>query len=161
MKITTPELEFLTAEYIGLRRNIIIPNVSWGFFMRREVDLLVITKARYLWEVELKVSKSDLRNDSKKAHGHRDDRIKRLYFCLPDYALDIDAVPERAGILVAKYSIEWKCWGIKELRPAKDNTSMPIDDSDYKRLLRLGILRVWSMKKKLNRRNNESHADGS
>ena len=52
-KVTTPELEYAVAQYIGIRTHLIVPNVSWGFLNNYEADLLVVTRARYLWVIEL------------------------------------------------------------------------------------------------------------
>ncbi len=50
--------------------NLLIPNVSWAFFARREADLIVITKKGYLDEIEIKVHASDIKADHKKKHNH-------------------------------------------------------------------------------------------
>ena len=66
--ITTTEMEVALAHYLNMRVNLIVPNISWGMFIH-ECDLLVITPAGYMWEVEIKVSKQDLSRDSKKRIG--------------------------------------------------------------------------------------------
>lgn len=66
-----------------------------------ECDLLVLTKSNVLQEVEIKISISDLKADSKKEHKHKSDYIKYLYFAIPDYLLQsaIDLIPSDAGII--------------------------------------------------------------
>jgi len=97
--MTSTDIELELANYFNPRSNLIIPNVSWGFNIH-ECDLLVVSPAGYITEVEIKISKSDIRADLKKRHKHFDTRIKRLFFAIPynlqDYA---DLIPEHAGIL--------------------------------------------------------------
>src|SRR5580700_7662207 len=68
------------------RRNYLaIPNVSYGFLFY-EADLLIVSKARYATEVEVKVSMQDWRKDfEKRKHkpGLRDERIKYQYYAAP------------------------------------------------------------------------------
>lgn len=90
--------------WVGKQKKAIIPNVSWGFHIH-ECDLLVVEKDLSITEVEIKVSKSDLKADQKKWHGHNSSRITRLYFAIPEYLFNdecISFIPSHAGILVIK-----------------------------------------------------------
>ena len=60
------EIEYHVSNYFDVLRNICVPNVSHGFNGLWESDLLIVTKARYLYEVEIKTSVADLRKDLKK-----------------------------------------------------------------------------------------------
>jgi hypothetical protein len=62
-----------------------------------ECDFLLLTKNRYLWEIEIKVSKADLIADKKKIHGHINSNVKRLYFALPHYMEDYIQYPGSGG----------------------------------------------------------------
>ena len=116
-KITTAEMECCVASFLNYRSNLIVPNVSWGMALH-ECDLLVITKAGYAWEVEIKVTKADLKKDSEKWHGHRSSRIKHLFFAIPTYLQDaIEYIPERAGIITVAPADE-KVWGRTRKIPA-------------------------------------------
>src|SRR5665213_2391523 len=66
------------------RRNyLVIPNVSWGF-LNYEADMLVVSKARYCTEIEVKISLQDWKKDfEKRKHRHRDERIKFQYYACP------------------------------------------------------------------------------
>lgn len=154
--ISTPEMEVALSTFLNYRVNLIVPNVSWGLSGLHECDLLVVSKAGYLTEIEIKISRGDLRADAKKWHGHESDRIKRLFFALPDY-LDhcLDMVPKRAGIILVRaednvpgvYPYHPKC---KEVRPAKRNpAATKISESDRYKVARLGALRIWGLKRKL------------
>jgi len=150
-------MECALSTYFNYRQNLIVPNVSWGMSLH-ECDLLIVSKAGYLTEVEIKVTRADLRADAKKWHGHNSDAIKRLFFALPDYleSIDcIDMVPERAGIIIIKpkdnvpgeYPYSPRC---REIRPAQRNkVAGKITDTDRYKVARLGALRIWRLKKKL------------
>ncbi|MEM5786538.1 MAG: hypothetical protein AAGU11_04420, partial [Syntrophobacteraceae bacterium] len=66
-KITAADIEVAVARHFHTTRNLIIPNVSWGFRgMGYEIDLMVVTESRYAYEVEIKVSAADLKRDAQK-----------------------------------------------------------------------------------------------
>ena len=152
-RITTPEMECAIACFLDYRLNLIVPNVYWGLSGLHECDLLVVSKAGYLTEIEIKITRADLRADKKKWHGHNSDRIKRLFFALPDYLEScIDMVPERAGIILVRpksnvagqYPYHPRC---REIRPAQRNkAAQKISDADRYKIARLGALRIWRLK---------------
>lgn len=65
-----------------IRQNIVIPNVSWGY-LNHEADILVLSKARYLTEVEIKRTWSDFMADFKKKHTHYDAKLSHFYYAVP------------------------------------------------------------------------------
>ena len=65
-----------------IRRNIVIPNVSWGF-LNHEADLLVISQQKKLTEIEIKRTWSDFMADFHKGHNHYDKKLSHLYFAVP------------------------------------------------------------------------------
>ena len=154
-KITTSEMEIALSTWLDYRANLIVPNVYWGMNVH-ECDLLVVSRAGYLTEIEIKVSRANLKADAKKWHGHESDQIKRLFFALPDYLEHcIDMVPERAGIILVRpmqqkdIDAGWspRC---REIRPAKRNpAATKISDADRYKIARLGALRIWRLKRKL------------
>lgn len=150
MKITTTEMECLVARFLNARANLIVPNVSWGMGLH-ECDLLVCTKAGYLWEVEIKVSKADLKKDAEKRHGHRNPKIKHLYFAIPNYLEDcIEHIPAHAGIITVAPA-DQKVWGrVKQIRaPETNRAATPLDYNARYTLARLGAMRIWSLKDNL------------
>lgn len=154
-RITTPEMEIALANHFGFRKNLIVPNVKWGLRLNNkpmhECDLLILTRSRYLWEVEIKVSKADLIADKKKAHGHINPNVKRLYFALPHYLKDcIQHIPDRAGvILVNKPRTRLSC---KVVRPAQIEKGYQLADKEELQMARLAAMRIWNLKQKLNDR---------
>ena len=154
-KITTPEMEVILAHHFKPQVNLVVPNVSWGF-LNHEADLLVMTKAGYLYEVEIKISISDLKADAKKRHCHESNKIKYLYFAIPKHMLEkgLPHIPERAGILV----VGEKSWKVTEHRAPVKNCSYKISNSDRYQIARLGALRIWGLKGGvISSRNSANH----
>lgn len=150
-KISTPEMEIALSSWFDYRQNLIVPNVHWGMNMH-ECDLLVVSRAGYCTEVEIKVTRADLRADAKKKHGHECRRIKYLYFALPDYLENcIHFVPERAGIILVRPRRENdynpRCRRLRSPQCRKHAPKMT--DLERYKVARLGALRIWDLKRKL------------
>ena len=64
------------------RSDIMIPNLSWGL-LPYEADFIVVSKAGYMTEVEIKRSWEDFKADFKKDHRHDDERIYYFAYCVP------------------------------------------------------------------------------
>jgi hypothetical protein len=151
-KITTIEIEERIANYFGVRQCIIVPNISWGMNMH-ECDLLVVRRSGVVIEVEIKVSRSDLKKDLEKGHNHKDDRIKELYFAIPDYLENcIEFIPEHAGILSLSRSgiYGMDILNIKRVREPKPNPHhQKFSQEEILNVARLGTMRIWALKRKL------------
>ena len=147
MKITTLEMEIILAERFNSRANLIVPNVSWGMDSH-ECDLFILTPAGYATEVEIKVTKADLRKDKLKKHGHFNPHIKYLYFAIPEYLRnDIEEIPEEAGIYIAeRYNGRWWCY---MHRQALKKSKYKYSDAERLKLARLGAMRIWGLKRKV------------
>lgn len=143
----TAEMELRVATHIGWRKHFIIPNLSFGLGFRHELDLAVVTKQNRLWEIEIKISRADLRADLKKWHGHLDNRITRFYFAIPEKLINcVDLIPDRAGVFVVREKF------VDEIKPAKINSdARKLTDQELSKLYRLAAMRVWSMKRKFMR----------
>ena len=84
-KLTTQRMEVILAQHFGIRETIVVPNVSWGL-INHEADLLVLKPSGWAEEVEIKISRSDLRRDLKKNRGRghmSSDLIWKLWFAVP------------------------------------------------------------------------------
>lgn len=147
-QITTAEMEIALATYFDYRRNLIVPNISWGLFLH-ECDLLILTKSGYAYEVEIKVSKADLIKDKEKEHGHKSNRIKFLYFAIPDYLLPHrEHIPKRAGIISIITHGHSK--GVCQIvRPPVVNSMYRFTDEERYQVARLGAIRIWGLKIKI------------
>jgi hypothetical protein len=158
-KISTAEIECRVASFFDPRKNIVVPNVSWGVSLH-ECDILVIRPSGYGIEVEIKISKSDLIADAKKHHHHHDrmGRISELYFAIPDYMKDsIEYIPEDAGILVlSRYDHYHYGLDLSILRKPKINKGRgKFTDAEMLKVAHLGTMRIWNLKSTLNSYNRK------
>lgn len=154
--ITCDEMEVALANHFDIRRNIIVPNVSWGFFDKHEADMLVIRNSGYAFEIEIKRSRADMKADFKKKHGHIDkkNRIVQLYYAFPKELLPKveELVPLECGIItVEKYPNSAATGYVKIHREAtRKKGAKKLTQKEQFKIARLGTLRIWSLKTKLN-----------
>ena len=153
-KIHAGHIECAVVDLFNYRVHICVPNVSWGFLRFHEADLLIIDKDNRLSEVEIKISLSDLKADFKKHHGHSDNKIGRLIYAVPDKLVEAakELVPKNNGIIRVKwneYSGYFVATWVRGCRHHK--LAKPITDSDAMKLMRLGCMRIWSLKKHNNK----------
>lgn len=156
MNPTIHDIEYAVAEYFGIRRNVIVPNVYWSLF-RHEVDVLVVRPSGHCVEVEIKRSMADLKKDFEKPHGHADHRIKQMYYCFPEAMLEkaLPLIPETCGILTVVnyttwYEPEKVRFRIRENRAAKNRPgAQPLTEKEVLNVMRVGVMRIWGLKKKL------------
>lgn len=139
------DMELALSSYFNYRVNMIVPNISWGLFIH-ECDLLIVTASGYAWEVEIKTNKQDLKRDAEKKHGHQNEKIKRLYFALPDYLQGCDElVPAHAGILKVS-----PCGFVDKVREATESkTPYQFSAADRFQMGRLATMRIWTYKKRI------------
>lgn len=144
------QMETAIANLWDVRRHIIVPNISWGMKLH-ECDLLILTKANYAIEVEIKRSKADLKKDVEKAHAHQSKRIKELWFAIPEQLKScMDLIPEHAGIILVKKrrtkSIIPQYRAIHQRLPVANKEAIKFSDAEAANLKRLGCMRIWSLK---------------
>lgn len=163
--ITTIEMEVGISKYFGVRQNIIVPNISWGF-MNHEADMFVVKKSGYASEIEIKRTKADLIADFKKPHRHIDslNRIQELYYAFPEsiYNTCKDIIPDGAGILTCD---KWyndmsriKKWVVTvrtKRKPTKNKSARKLTDKERLKIAHLGTMRIWSLKEKIIKSQND------
>lgn len=169
-----------------VRSHIVVPNVSWGL-LNHEADLLVMSKAGYLTEIEIKRSWHDFMKDFQKSHTHNDDKISCLYYAVPEiiamkvaeylYKLKttyssydkshsnpivtVDGFtehnPHHCGLITyGKHEVRGKKTATARIRfYAKKVGSYKLSQDEQFQLLRLGLMRVWNLKKKVSKLENE------
>lgn len=150
-------MEVAIAKYFGIRTHIVVPNVSWGFF-NHECDLFLIRKSGYGFEVEIKRSKADMMADFKKKHNHGDrkNRIVQLYYAFPKELLPKveDLVPEECGIITVEYHSydgkEYKGYARMHRDAKRRKGAKQLTKDEQLKIARLGTLRIWTLKEKLN-----------
>lgn len=153
--MTCLDIETAVAKMWNIRTHIIVPNVSWGLNLH-ECDLLIVTKSNYAIEVEIKVSKSDLKKDAEKMHMHESSKIKLLYFAIPEKMLNcIDLIPGKAGIIVIykreikQYDWQSDYYGNIVRQPQRNIQARALSDGERIKLLELGCMRIWALKNKI------------
>ena len=147
--MTTADIEIAVAQYFGAKgmnnRNIIIPNFK-GFWNDYEMDMLIVTPARYCYEVEIKTSIADLKADFKKRHFHDSDKIKYFYYAVPDeiyYSTYMPGMFENAGLFSIRNEKAYLMVTPKALNNYK------LTDKEYLHLGRILTHRLWKAKEKL------------
>lgn len=104
-----------------------------------EADFLYITKTRYLWEVEIKISIQDFRADLRKKHYHDHPDVRGFYYCMPwEMYLanreEVDTVCKDKGaglVVVDGRSIS------TQIKPKERRDIPPLDDFEMIFYLRL------------------------
>jgi hypothetical protein len=112
----------LIQEAIWGNRQIILPNTNQ---LIGESDLITVTNAKFAWEYEIKISRSDFFSDFKKVHRHyfdgkfhpqiekhsilkgetpfpRDRMPRRFYFVVPEGMVRDSEVPKYCGLIYVK-----------------------------------------------------------
>jgi hypothetical protein len=143
------DIEIAIAVLFGYVQNTIVPNVSWGAGLH-ECDMLIIRKSGHAIEVEIKVSKSDLKKDLTKRHGHKSARVKELYYAVPkklvDYAREI--LPADVGLIECYPSPQTGhavAWTVRPAKARRD--ARPFTPTEIGNVARLGTMRIWNLKR--------------
>lgn len=156
--MTVRDIEIAIARLFNYRMNIIVPNIRWGLFSTEmEADILVVRPSAWAIEIEIKISAADIKRDLKKrrhlyAKTWPDDfnLIQRKYFAVPLHLVENNHIPETAGII----GVNDQGFG-KIIRPAKINKqARKLTDAEIHQVLRLGCMRIWTLKETLNRKVN-------
>ena len=162
-------------DQFNLRRNIVVPNVSWGL-LNYEADFVSCSKSGYLTEVEIKRSWEDFQKDFKKDHKHDDPRVAYFFYCVPkkirERVKDMlyvqepqqngyvrivglkDGAPANVG-LITYDNHDWQGnetdWiGIDFVTMAgRRKWARKLSDQEQLKLAHLGCMRLWDLKKKI------------
>lgn len=156
-------MEIAVADLLDYRTNLIVPNVSYGWGLAHEADLIVVSPKNKVTEVEIKVSRTDLLNDLKKdKHTKPSKIIGRLIYAIPVELKEVflENFPRHYGLITVAWTEEYgwrnnKRVIVKVGYKAKwehqvnySKTVQPIDDKKKMELQRLGCMRIWSLKAK-------------
>ena len=147
MKLHAGHIEVAVARLFNPRVHLIVPNVSWGWDLRHEADMIVVTQANKVTEVEIKVSLSDLKADFKKRNGHKSLKIGRLYYAFPVEMLEkaLPLIPAECGIITVRQTTGDPVANF--YRIVKYNKLIkPITELQRLKLAELGCMRIWSLK---------------
>lgn len=159
VNISLLEMEVAIANLFDIRKNIIVPNLSWGIGIH-ECDLFVVRDSGYCVEVEIKRSKQDLKKDFEKKHSHNDkqNRIKDFYYAIPDYLYESckELLGDNGIILVSKWTSSKRTYIKAKIhtKAISNKNARKLEDKEIFKILKLGIMRVWKLKEKLNNLKN-------
>jgi len=151
-KWTANEIEVAIAEHFDFRKNIIVPNVSYGMFRDHEADIVVLKPSGWAEEVEIKISASDIKADLKKRKGRghaRPEIIQKLWFAVPDFLADNPDLPEWAGVLSLFRGPRYYD-GIRVTvarNPRLNPGARKMSTDERLQLSRLAMFRVWTLKR--------------
>lgn len=152
---TLQEMEVAIVKLFDMRKHIIVPNISWGLGVH-ECDLFLVKNSGYAFEVEIKRSKADLLKDILKKHGHKNDKIKELYFAVPESLISIvDSIPANAGVIIINDSIMSRYAKTPgkhyyraslERKPIPNPIARKLTDQEMIKLGKLAAMRIWKLK---------------
>jgi hypothetical protein len=147
------DIEIAVAEHFNPRVNLIVPNVSWGWGLLYEADLVVLRSSDWADEIEIKCVASDIKADKKKdKYNYYMERFKRLWFAVPESLEDHPDIPERAGILSLRKRSE------NDIRPTRvvvyrvaklNKYARKITPEERQKLMALAAMRIWTLKRHL------------
>lgn len=83
LSVAQIQLALRNSDLFNPTRDLIVPNVSYGM-LPYEADLIGITPAGQVTEVEIKRSLADLRADYKKGHRHDAPCVTYFFYCVPE-----------------------------------------------------------------------------
>lgn len=159
-KFTSAEIAgMLASDIFHFRRYLIVSNVSWGM-LPWEADLLVMTPAGYVSEVEIKISIADLKRDRAKAKWRNwdeyHDRLKARWFAMPESVWQhkdaAACIPEGAGVIVCKKPTAWNFGTTIVREPSPNNRAKALTEAERFQLARLGTMRHWSRLSRVSRK---------
>ena len=141
-------------------RNLVVFNVNGSssiMYLDHECDVLVLSKAGYLTEIEIKRSWEDFKADFKKKCGHNDcGVIKTFYYCVSELFADkvIEYLKENKvdcyGVIIysEEGEIEFRYEYIKQHAKSRWNVhKLYLEQQLY--LAKLGCMRLIGLKEKI------------
>lgn len=156
-KLSVREIEdmiILKLHQGGVRSNLCVPNVSWGAGIDYEADLVVVSKAGYATEYEIKRSWTDFLADFKKGEcAHKAPWVYRFAYVVPDNIIGkvLLFFKDRGGEIpaVVGYTEDGQLKRYCGSYEIKGGRKMFIEEQ--LNIARLGTLRYWSLRNKKNK----------
>lgn len=151
----TIDIEIALMEHFEFDKKLVVPNVTRrSELVQFETDMLIISNSGYASGVEIKVSKTDLKNDLKKWHWNNKsyyEEFKYFYYAVPEklYYETKKIIPTWCGIIVVSWDVffeKYKCKIIK--KPTKLNNKK-WTDKEISSLQRIAAMRIYNLKKKI------------
>lgn len=116
-----------------------------------EADLISVTKAGYVHEFEVKISKQDFKKDAQKTKKHvalteqtNNSVPSHFWYVCPDGLIDVDDVPNHAGLIyIKKYNRP------HVVKKAPRLSKMPINQKQSDKMMMASAWRYWAMRSKI------------
>lgn len=154
--MTAEDLTLDLFDLFNPRQNIMVPNVSWGLFIHREVDLLKVTASGYAHEYEIKVSLADLKRDGIKRRDRRQCELIRSKTYVMPAAMEkhVDLIPVECGYILMAPRQEGRASHatrrVHARREAETNKCCrKLTDREIAKVARLGALRIPGLMRKV------------
>jgi hypothetical protein len=148
--------EAVVTDLFPIPRHVCVQNVSWSL-LSYEADLLCMTDSRYLIEVEIKISLSDLKRDAGKAKWRSrcfNEKVSRFYYAMPRSLWEKVSAQEAvgmSGVIVCWHDSKGRLCAKVE-REAKRSQARSLSNKEAFDLARVGSFRAWSPQQKHRRR---------
>lgn len=142
------------------RRNVVVPNLSWGLGLGWEVDLGVLSDAGWFTEVEIKVSIADFKKDAEKwrhrleaSPGH-ESKTRRKFYAMPHeinekrngYGMREDLpIPPGYGLIVVTGGHNGDAAKIVQEAPV-NQAARKLRADEQRDMMRLGYIRFWAQR---------------
>lgn len=166
--MNTLQMEVALMRYFDVLKTIIVPCVQGSYNMFKfEVDLVSITKSGYATGVEIKVSKSDLKNDLKKRHIIESQNplfrsydgesgmeyfyggFKYFYYAVPEKLKDesLKQINPNLGLLIIKKHPTLENYFLVKIeRESKVLSKRKLTIEEQLKIARLGCIRILKYK---------------
>lgn len=131
----------ILASHFNCWQNLCFPNV---YLCGGEMDLAIVTRAGYLWECEIKLTRANWLADARKKKWLEPARrfVSRFFYAVPESLVTNvpEFVPETAGLLVFCGA------GVREVRTAKRKTAPKLPDPLRQQLYSSTYYRFWQQR---------------
>jgi hypothetical protein len=140
--------ELVVASMFPIPRHMCVANVAWSL-LPYEADLIAVTQAGYMIEVEIKISLSDLKREDAKAKWRSrsfGELVSRFYYAMPGELWDKPAaqaaIRPGAGVIVIREV--GNVLRVEMVREAERTSARALTQREQFDLARVGSYRAWS-----------------
>lgn len=169
MKWTEDSIAYAVANSVfPWQRYVVVPNVSWGL-LPHEADLVALSGADWLSEVEIKVTKGDFLADRDKWKHHlakfngMPEVISAFYYAMPTAVWEKckpEDLPQGAGLILVgqRWSGDSQHARVAQ-KPADNASARKLRPDEREQLMRLGYMRYWCRQNAVERLLSAVHRD--
>ncbi|CAL9979227.1 hypothetical protein VPHD479_0220 [Vibrio phage D479] len=169
-KITEKDMQYaicVNSPWIMKRYDAVVPNCYTRW--ENEADLFCMRKSGLCDEMEIKVTRSDFKNDAKKTvrllnenyTSYRDKWVETpktealttghmsnyFWYCIPEGLMEFDEIPAWAGIIVVIRRTDGSLCAYEKRAPKRLHGGKMSEEEKFKQVRKLGF-RYWDLRKK-------------